>query len=161
MFWYFSAALLSPLARAWEKIFNVIFSPWVWLLDWNLNCCLFLYSTTLCCLFLNNSFLALCLPSAAHCCIHVGIFTGVAGFISFHLPLSICSIAPMFPNSCRLLMTAAKALCTSTLSAQVNTCPFDIIIFSSLLVSSLMISVSISESFSLCMNCSFHCLSIF
>ena len=81
-------------------------------------------------------------------------FTGVADFVLLYLPLPIFSIASKFFNSCKLLMTAAWALCTLPLYAQVNTCSLSIITFSSLLVSSLIISDNISGSFSLCMNCS-------
>ena len=87
------------------------------------------------------------------------VFTGVPCFVSICLSLSICHVAPKFFNSCKLLMTASWVVCTSTLFARINTHSHSIIIFSSLLVRSLMVSVSIPESFSQCMNYTFNCLS--
>ena len=79
----------------------------------------------------------------------VSILTGVAIFVSLYVSLSFCHIASKFFTSCKLLMTAPWALWASTLFAQINICSLGISIFSSLSVSSLMISVTISESFSL------------
>ena len=109
------------------------------------------------CLVLSR-FLDLTAAFASSSC---GIFTGVASFVSLCLALSICSKTSRFFSSCKLLMTAVWALCASTLFTQINTHSFSMIIFSLLPVSSLMISVCISQTFSPFKNCSFYCLSTF
>ena len=82
----------------------------------------------------------------------------MADVVSLCLPLSIFSIASKFFNSFKLLITAAWPLCTSTLLPRLPPA-HSVLSHSHHCKSALMISVSSSGSFSLCMNYSFTCLS--
>ena len=86
-------------------------------------------------------------------------FNRCGHFLLYLLAIIFCHITSKLFTSLMLLKTAAWTLWVPILFAQTNTQSLGIV-FSSPLMSSLIISANISEPFSLCMNCSFKCLSV-